>query len=214
MLKPVGVLGGTFDPVHKGHIGIATDVCQQCDFAELRFIPLFIPPHREQPVASAEQRLHMLRLALQGQQHLLVDERELLRQGVSYTVDTLRSLRKDLGSRPLCLVLGADAFVSLHTWKSWKEIPELAHLIVVGRPGIMPAPEEEELKALYKSAHSTDIADLQTQPAGRILVMELEEREVSSSAIRASIADEKALLNMLPEAVYSYIKEEGLYHQH
>lgn len=214
MSKPLGVLGGTFDPVHKGHTGLAEDVFRLCDLDELRFIPLLNPPHRQQPEATPEQRLHMLHLAVDGHDGFVIDERELDRGGVSYTVDTLRSLRQELASQPLCLVMGADAFLSLHSWKDWKDILQLAHLVVVGRPGVELVPENKELNAVYNARRTVNFSDLHDKPAGKIFFTELIERDVSSSAIRANIDDENALREMLCEVVYSYIKKEGLYHRH
>lgn len=214
MTKPIGVLGGTFDPVHNGHLGLAEDIYRFCDLAEVRFIPVFIPPHRRPPEAEPEQRAAMLRLALAGREGLYLDERELHRRGVSYTVDTLGTLRDELAERPLCLVMGADAFSTLYTWKSWKQIPGLAHIIVVNRPGVDPNPGNEELDCFYREHNTSAPGDLHNSPAGRILTVELEERTVSSTGIRASIDDEELVRTMLPEAVLAYIKEEELYHQH
>jgi nicotinate-nucleotide adenylyltransferase len=126
----IGLLGGTFDPVHNAHLRIALDVLEQLQLAEMRFIPSRQPPHRAQPGASPEQRLAMLQRAVQGQPGFIVDERELRRSGPSYMVDTLCSLRADFSETPLCLLLGLDAFRELHTWYRWQTIPELAHILV------------------------------------------------------------------------------------
>ncbi len=214
MKKAIGVLGGTFDPVHLGHIGLASDVFQQCELAEMRLIPLFIPPHREKPFASPEHRLHMLRLAVANVPGLVIDEREISRQGISYTVDTLRSLRKDFYDLPVCMVMGADAFLSFHTWMNWREIPSLANLIIINRPGAVLEPADDELLQFFEDSRTGQIADLHQQPAGRTLVLQLPERDISSTFIRQNIGNKKIVHPLLCEDVYSYIKKEGLYHRH
>ncbi len=131
---PVGVFGGTFDPVHHGHLRTALEVLEGCGLEQLRLVPALVPPHRPQPRAPAPLRLEMLRRAVAGEPRLVVDDRELRRGGPSYTVDTLAELRAAVGTRPLCLVLGADAFLGLPGWHRWRELFALAHLVVVERP--------------------------------------------------------------------------------
>ena len=131
----IGVFGGTFDPVHFGHLRPALDVKQALALREMRLIPAFQPPHRATPVANPGQRLTMLRAAVGTEPDLLVDNREMMREGESFMADTLSSLRKDLGDEPLCLVLGMDAFLTLDSWHRWKEILQLAHIVVTHRPG-------------------------------------------------------------------------------
>ena len=214
MNKAIGVLGGTFDPVHQGHIGLAKDVLRHCDLAELRLIPLFMPSHREEPEASAEQRLQMLRLAISDTPGLVIDERELVRQGVSYSVDTLQSLRLQFKDTPICMIMGGDAFLSFHTWKNWREISSLAHLLIINRPGVDMKPENEELIKFYQESRIDDVDALHQSLAGCTLVLQLPERDISSTVIRQSIMKEKIVRPMLSEDVYSYINKEGLYHRH
>ena len=134
-MKPLAILGGTFDPVHIGHLRVAWEAAEALD-AEVRLMPAHVPPHRPQPQASAAHRVAMLRLALAGQSRLALDERELSRPGPSYTVDTLRELRREIGSqRPLLLLVGADAYAGLPSWHDWLELYALAHLVVLTRPG-------------------------------------------------------------------------------
>ena len=127
--KPIGILGGTFDPIHHGHLRLAQEALEQCDLAQVRFIPGGTPPHRGAPYATALHRLNMVRLALQGNAAFVLDEREIYRTDPCYTVDTLRSLRDDLGQQSVCLLLGGDAFLTLHTWRDWHSLFDLAHLV-------------------------------------------------------------------------------------
>ena len=130
-LKAVGVFGGTFDPVHKGHIQMALEAKKQLDLEEIRLIPCHVPPHREQPVLNSACRLQLLQLAVSGIAGIVIDDRELFREGPSFTVDTLKALRNELTSErgdevSLVLILGADAYARLNTWERWQEIPALA----------------------------------------------------------------------------------------
>ena len=132
--KPaIGILGGTFDPVHFGHLRTGLDVVEQLGLAQLRLMPCAIPPHRIEPVASASERRLMLELAIKNHPKLVVDDRELSREGPSYTVDTLHSLREDYPDNALFVLMGTDAFCSLPTWSRWQQILELAHIVVMQR---------------------------------------------------------------------------------
>ena len=136
---PIGILGGTFDPIHHGHLRIAQEALEQCDLAQVRFIPSGTPPHRPAPLASAQARRDMVRLAVDGQPGFVVDEREVSRTDPCCTVDTLTQLRAELGAlQPLCLILGGDAFLQLHTWHEWQRLFDLAHIVVLQRAGCLP----------------------------------------------------------------------------
>ena len=137
VMHPVlGVFGGTFDPIHCGHLELARELRAALGFSAVRFIPAGDPPHRAAPVATAAHRLAMVELAIAGHPDLQVDAREILRPGRSYTVPTLEELRSEEPSRPLALIVGADAFLGLPTWHRWRELFALAHVVVVGRPGV------------------------------------------------------------------------------
>src|SRR5210317_2209069 len=123
----IGVFGGTFDPIHFGHLRSALEICESLDLKEIRFIPCRIPPHRGEPVADPMQRMAMVRAALAGQPDMILDDREIKREGPSYMVDTLESLRSEFTTEPLCLVLGMDAFLGLSSWHRWKDLLTLAH---------------------------------------------------------------------------------------
>src|SRR5579885_3221529 len=136
--RPLAILGGTFDPVHLGHLRAAWEAGEALD-AEVRLIPTNVPPHRPAPVANAQQRAAILRAALTGQDRLKLDTRELDRAGPSYTFDTLTSLREEIGAqRALVVLLGADAFAGLPSWHRWRELLDLAHIAVLTRPGHVP----------------------------------------------------------------------------
>ncbi len=133
---PIGILGGTFDPIHNGHLRLAQEALEQCRLASVRFIPSGTPPHRSPPHANAQHRMAMVRLALQGNPAFVLDEREVHRTDPCYRVDTLTALRAELGAQqPLCLLMGGDAFLQLHTWHEWK-LFELAHIVVMQRAGM------------------------------------------------------------------------------
>ena len=129
----IGVFGGTFDPIHFGHLRSALEIGESLRLKEIRFIPCRIPPHRDEPLADPLQRLAMVRAALAGQPEMIADDREIKRDGSSYMVDTLESLRNEFVNDPLCLILGMDAFMELPTWHRWQDLLTLAHLVVMHR---------------------------------------------------------------------------------
>lgn len=206
----IAVLGGTFDPVHFGHLRIALEVREQLSCSEVRFVPCSTPPHRSVPVASVEQRLEMLRLATLAARGFTVDQRELRRAGPSYTVDTLASLRGECGTTPLALIVGMDAFAALDTWHEWRRLTEYAHLIVVERPG-MVGPDAGPVAALSRERLATDPAALHDTPAGRILLLRTAQLDISATAIRAMVAADRSPRYLVPDAVCDYIRNERLY---
>jgi len=133
--SPLGIFGGTFDPIHYGHLRTAFEMLQSLRFGEVSFMPCGDPPHREATCADAGLRLAMVRAATRGQRGFTVDDRELLRDGPSYSVDTLSALRREFPSRPIALMIGMDAFLGLPKWHKWREILPLAHIVVAHRPG-------------------------------------------------------------------------------
>ena len=135
-VAPIGIFGGTFDPIHYGHLRLAQEIAESLRLAEIRLIPGGTPPHRAAPQVSSQQRLEMVRLAAAGNPLFTVDDREVKRSGPGYTIETLTELRREAGAtQPLCVLLGADAFLELATWHRWHELFGLAHLIVAHRPG-------------------------------------------------------------------------------
>ncbi len=205
----IGVFGGTFDPVHNGHLRTALDVFEALALDELRFVPLGRAVHREQPLTPPERRLALLRAAIEHQPGFLVDERELRRDRPSYTVHTLESLREELGDeRPLCLLLGRDAFSAFHTWRQPERILELAHLVVMDRPG-HGLPDEPELRALMEDRVARDGAELRTRPAGVIRFQPVTRLDISSSDIRQRLARGGSIRWLVPEAVLALLQREG-----
>jgi nicotinate-nucleotide adenylyltransferase len=208
--QPIGVFGGTFDPVHVGHLRTAHELMTALGLAEVRFVPCRLPPHRPPAVAPEALRLRMLEAALEGLPGFRVDGRELRRPGLSYMVDTLASLRQEVGDRPLCLLLGLDAFLGLPTWHRWRDIPGLAHIVVAQRPGVAQ-PLEGEAGDLLQARGSTNPADLAKAPAGRVLLRDVTQLEISSSAIRALVAAGGDPRFLVPDAVLELIAKTHIY---
>lgn len=207
--RTIGIFGGTFDPVHRAHITLAEQLRTQLALDEMRLLPCRLPPHRDQPTASDSDRLHMLRLACTGT-NLLVDDRELHREGPSYTIDTLQSLRKEYGDDvSLVLCMGMDAFIKLHTWHRWQDLLSLSHIAVMQRPSTPdPVGEVAVLLAHHKT---TDKQQLKSQPAGLIYLTQLDEIPVSSTQVRQQLSKGQQPLKDLHPAVIQFIQQRGLY---
>lgn len=207
--RSIGIFGGTFDPVHPAHISLAQQVQQVLALDEMRLVPCHQPPHRDSPIASDTERLQMLQLACTGT-GLLVDDRELHRDGPSYTVDTLESFRQEFGDEvSLVLCIGMDAFANLHTWHRWQDLLPLAHLAVIGRPAA-PAPADAMIEWL-KHHETTDARMLKSQPGGLIYLTQLDEFPVSSTQIRQALAQGHYPVSTLHPAVLRFIQQRGLY---
>jgi nicotinate-nucleotide adenylyltransferase len=207
----LGILGGTFDPVHYGHLRPAREAQQALALDEVRFIPAYHPPHRHSPQATAAQRLAMVRLAIADYPGFLVDEREIRRGGLSYTVPTIESLRAELGARPLALLMGADAFLELETWHRWQRLPELAHLVVMNRPGSPLPGAGPELPGWARPRLCRDPQELAGAAAGRVFFQAVTPVDISATRIRAAIARGESVEGLVPPAVWEYIHEQGLY---
>jgi nicotinate-nucleotide adenylyltransferase len=218
MTAPLGILGGTFDPIHLGHLALAREVREALDLAAVRIIPAGDPPHRAAPVATAAHRLAMVQLAVEGCPGLEVDDREIERPGRSYTVLTLAELRAEMPPRPLALIVGADAFLGMPTWHQWEALFDLAHVVVVARPGIaLEGHLPEPLAREWARRHTTDAAAIAAGPAGAIFVQAVTPHAISASAIRAAIAAGNSVARhlqigtLLPPAVLAYIDRNQLY---
>ena len=213
---PIGVLGGTFDPIHYGHLRLAEELAEALRLDEVRFIPAGMPPHRGAPQGDAAHRLQMVRLATAGNPRFAVDDREMRRAGPGYTYDTLAELRAESGSaRPLVLLLGADAFLEFATWHRWHEVFGLAHVAVAHRPGFpperwgerMPQPLAREYEArLLRQALATHL-----QPAGGIAVIPFTALDISATGIRERIKAGSSPRYLLPSSVLDYIRSKKLY---
>lgn len=204
----IGILGGTFDPVHLAHLRVALEVQEALGLAEVRFIPCRVPPHRATPVATAEQRCAMLRLAIAGQQGFVVDERELQRPGPSFTVDTLAELRAEWPTTPLCLIVGSDAFEGIATWHRWQQLAELAHLVVAHRPGSIPA---IPAAAAPLSAARCYAAAIATAPAGGVLFQPVTQLDIAATRIRALVQAGRSVRYLVPDPVRGFIHDHHLY---
>lgn len=199
-MRAIAVLGGTFDPVHLGHLRVAWEAAEALD-ADVRLMPAQVPPHRPPPVAKAPQRVRLLQLALGGQDRLTLDTRELDRPGPSYSFDTLQSLRAEFGdARALILLLGADAFAGLPSWHRWRELFELAHMVVLTRPGHI-APWPADLNAAAAPRRVESVRQLYAAAAGNILELAVTPLEISASHVRALLAAGREPRWLLPEAV-------------
>lgn len=207
-LPAVGILGGTFDPVHFGHLRSALEVCQQLRLDHVRLMPCHVPPHRSQPVAKAAERRLLLELAVKNADNLIVDDRELQREGPSYSVDTLLSLRRDYPENPLFLIIGSDAFRQIATWSRWTQLLELAHIVVMQR-----AAEPLDLSAdvqQWLSDNQAQPAD-HALPAGKIWPVDVTALAISATAIRSQRAVGQSVQFLVPEAVLTAIEQLGLY---
>ena len=194
--RPLAIFGGTFDPVHLGHLSVAWEAAELLD-ADVRLMPASVPPHRPSPIANPSQRAAMLRAALQEQLRLTLDTRELERSGPSYTIDTLTELRAEQGDRPLVLLIGADAFAGLPTWHRWRELFDVAHIGVLSRPGVdaaLPA----ELEAEVASRLVADAAVLRAWPAGKVIELAVTPLEISATRIRELLASGRDPRYLLP----------------
>jgi len=207
----IGVFGGTFDPIHFGHLRIALEMAEFLRLSQVNFVPCRQPPHRDEPCAGSQHRLAMLRLAIHGQSNFVIDERELSRSGPSYMVDTLRSLRDELpDDQPLCLMLGMDAFNLISSWHQWRDLIKLAHIALAVRPGSSSV-SEGDVRRLYEDCLTTDVSLLSQQPAGCIVECSVTQMDISATLIRRRCADSCDLRYLLPDDVVSYIKDQQLY---
>lgn len=207
----IAVMGGTFDPIHFGHLRSALEVYDALPVDAIRLVPAGLPPHRAPPVASAQHRASMVEQAIAGRVDLRLDRRELERPGPSYTVDTLESLRQETGpQQALALCVGADALSGFRTWYRWERILELAHLIVLRRPGTDPAISETILQgAPLVRAGSPE--ELRHSPGGSFWLAEVTALDISSTRIRTLLQQGKPADFLLPQSVLRYIHDQELY---
>jgi nicotinate-nucleotide adenylyltransferase len=199
-VKPLALFGGTFDPVHLGHLSVAWEASEMLD-ADVHLLPASVPPHRGIPMASASQRVAILRVALQGQSRLGLDTRELEREGPSWTIDTLHELRAEQGERPLVLLLGADAFAGLAGWHRWRELFDVAHIGVLSRPGVA-AGLPDELQRMVVHRRVSDAAALRDVPAGKLIELAVTPLEISATRIRELLATGRDPRYLLPAGLF------------
>ncbi len=206
----IGIFGGTFDPVHYGHIKPALSIKQALNLTQLFYVPNRVPPHREKPWLNVQQRLLLLKTALRDYPDVSVDERELNRAGPSYMVDTLASLRDDYPGETLCLIIGMDAFAGLTSWYRWREIFHLAHLVVIQRPGYASTDIAKHMKpADYqflaeKMTHDVNV--LTSKETGVILLQSVPQLDISSTQIRARLLKGDDVSQWLPEEICQQLR--------
>jgi nicotinate-nucleotide adenylyltransferase len=213
-MQAIGIFGGTFDPIHYGHLRLAEEMAEGLGLGRVLFIPAGQPPHRGTPRTGATQRLEMVRRAIAGNPRFEADAREIERPRPSYTVDTLTALRAELGNdQPLWLLLGADAFLDLPTWHEWRQLFNLANIAVAARPGAqqsdaMPDPLKGEV--LKRQVADGSAAG----PAGAVLWRQMTPLDISATALRDTLARHGSARYLLPDAVLDYIHEHQLYTHH
>ena len=206
----IGIFGGTFDPVHYGHLRSALEVKEIFKLTEIRLIPSARPPHRQQPGATSSVRSQLLALAIENQPGFMCDTRELDREGQSYMVDTLKSLKQDLPKQTLLLFIGCDAFNGLTTWYQWQQLFDYAHIIVLTRPGF----EAHTLDSFFMARQVFERETLVNSEAGKLFFQPVTRLDISATAIRQMIAEKKSPAFLLPDVVLSYISQHHLYEKH
>ena len=206
----IGILGGTFDPVHFGHLRPALDIQQALGLEEVRLVPCNNPPHRPQPVASREHRLAMLKAAVSKHPAFRIDTREYDREGPSYMLDTLQSFREEMGTAGLCLLLGMDSFISLPAWHRWHELIEYCHIVVMTRPGA-DLPGQGELADFISQYRVLDVERLETGVSGMLWFHPVTMLDISGTRIRKLLATGKDAGFLVPQGVLDIIAREDLY---
>jgi len=205
------IYGGTFDPIHHGHLRLAVELRERLGVGEVALMPCHVPPHRDVPGATSEQRVALLELAIAGEPGLTLDERELGRDGASYTAETLRQLRAEIGpDESLAIVLGTDSFAGFDRWQEWQQIPELAHIVVVQRPGPGLEPDGEPAR-LLRERSVEQVEALYNSPCGHILQLDPPLLDISATGIRDRILSGHSPRYLLPDSVWREIRRQGLY---
>lgn len=209
----IGVFGGTFDPIHFGHLRLAEEIAESLGLHQVRFIPAGVPPLRQTPRTPPEHRLAMVQAAVSGNPRFVADDREIRRTGMSYTVETLESLKRGLGGAALCLLLGADAFAGLTEWRRWRELFELAHLVVADRPGHALGAEglPEALAREWRTRLAASAGALTGADHGLVYPAPTTLLDISASGIRRRLASGRSARYLLPAAVLDYIQDNSLY---
>ncbi len=211
----IGIYGGTFDPIHYGHLRLAEELNEIIGFSKLYFVPSGSPRLRNAPVASKDHRVAMLSAAIQDNETFMLDKREMSRDGENYSVVTLREFRKEFGGEyALCFIMGSDAFLNLTKWHCWHEMFELCHVVVADRPGYLPALNNkmpQELTEALVSRQASSIGDLKESPYGLVFIAPTTLQDISATAIRESIGTDKSVRYLIPDAVLEYIETNRLY---
>ena len=212
----VGIFGGTFDPIHYGHLRIAEEIVETVGLQKMYFVPAGMPRLRYSPVASSQHRVEIVRLAIQKNPDFVLDEREIYRDGVSYSIDTVREFKQEFGEEiRLCLVLGADAFIKLPEWNNWKELFNLCHFIVSTRPGysltLIKELLSKELREECSQRWVSNTESLRKDTSGLIFIASTTMLDISATSIRAHIAAGRSVRHLVPSVTVNYISENKLY---
>lgn len=213
MTSSIGILGGTFNPIHYGHLRMAQELAESLKLNEVRFIPSANPPHKTTPQVTAEHRAAMVQLAIANNPHFKFDDRELQRTGASYTIDTLQSLRDELGTKTsITLFMGSDAFTKLHTWHRWEDIISLCHIALVQRPqNIKQEPLAKVLETFLHNHYTENASDLHETASGLITMQSITALDISSTAIRKMLKNKHSSRYLIPETVIDYLQSHQLY---
>ncbi|MGD8339310.1 MAG: nicotinate-nucleotide adenylyltransferase [Gammaproteobacteria bacterium] len=206
----LGVFGGTFDPIHNGHLRAAYELKRRLGLERIHFVPAGQPPHRPEPLAPIGLRLQMLEAALADEPGCVVDRREIERAGPSYSIDTAQSFRSEYPTHALCLMLGMDAFLDLPKWHRWTELLDTVNLIVARRPGTT-LPRSGDLGSLLTRRRVLPDSSLSWEPAGQIIVQNVTQLEIASTDLRESIKAGIKPKYLVPPAVGGIIEASGCY---
>jgi nicotinate-nucleotide adenylyltransferase len=212
-LNLIGLLGGTFNPIHFGHLRMAQELADALNLTEIRFIPSANPPHKAVPTVSAQQRAEMVQLAIADNPLFKLDTRELNRQGASYTIDTLISLREELGENvALCLMMGSDAFSKLDSWHRWDELLNYCHIVLVQRLDNQTQTKLSDQLTVFLTDHYTENSgDLTEKSAGYIHMQKITTQDISATKIREMLKTGMNTKYLTPDKVLTYIKQQHLY---
>ena len=211
-MRAIGILGGTFNPIHLGHLRLAEELSMALNLDEVRFIPSANPPHKSAPSVSAKDRAHMVALAIEDNPKFQLDTQELARNGASYTIDTLKNLREDLGAdTSLCLIIGSDAFVKLDTWHEWQALITYCHIVLVQRPQPNLSALNATLETFLSDHYTDNNHDLLNNAAGFISMQAITALDISSTSIRNDLYTRKSARYLVPEGVLNYITQHQLY---
>ena len=212
----VGIFGGTFDPIHYGHLRVAEEIVETVGLQKMYFVPAGMPRLRHSPVASSQHRVEIVRLAIQKNPDFVLDGREIYRDGVSYSIDTVREFKQEFGEEiRLCLVLGADAFIKLPEWNNWKELFNLCHFIVSTRPGytltLIKELLSKELREECSQRWVSNTESLKKDTSGLIFIASTTMLDISATSIRAHIAVGRNVRHLVPSVTVNYISKNKLY---
>lgn len=208
--QAIGFLGGTFDPIHFGHLRPALEISEALSLQQLFLMPNHIAPHKEKSHCSAQQRSEMVKLAIQHQPKIQIDNRELERNKPSYTIDTLKELKAQYPTTPLCFIMGMDSLITFDSWFHWQEILDYCHLIISQRPG-WHGQFNSTVQDIVNRCTTTNIQDLHQSQCGKIYFQTTSQFDISSTKIRQFLNKKQSIDYLVPQAVSDYIKQHQLY---